>query len=217
MNRNLKSTKCLNVLNYFRKFEVICFFNRKIVKPCMQMPIYTISCILKLVTFIYSQCYNYEKVETDEPVFTSINEYLYSKEQHERVFYFVLTDIVDSTKKWCENGVYMHYEMLWHAKMGEKLILKHDGYIINREGDSFFVAFLDKSSAVNFATEYYKKINERRKNNNNSPLSLQARIAVSEAFCVAFLDQYRYSFLGDEIDNIAGFCNNINRAGMIIA
>ncbi|KAM0676927.1 hypothetical protein BDAP_002520 [Binucleata daphniae] len=135
----------------------------------------------------------YDKINKLEKKISSLPNF--SKDH----FYFVSTDIVDSTRLWNTKPNYMRREIAYHHRVGSILIYQLDGYESKKEGDAYFAVFDNLINAVKFATEFQKLMMGR--------LSLRIGISKGEAI-VVHVDE-RYLFLG----NAATHANSVCDAG----
>lgn len=102
-------------------------------------------------------------------------------------FYFVSTDIVDSTMLWNRSPEFMRREIAHHHRVGSMLIHEFDGYESKKEGDAYFAVFKNLRNAIKFAIEFKKSM--------AGHLSLRIGISKGEAVIV-FVDE-RYLFMGN--------------------
>ncbi|KAG0441687.1 putative serine/threonine-protein kinase/receptor [Dictyocoela muelleri] len=130
-------------------------------------------------------------------------------------YFFVLTDIVNSTGLWVNNFHAMQKSIFMHNKLVISLCKSFNGYISKYEGDSFLLVFSNLKNAIQFSlelqyrlmfvnwNEYILKNNVYYKKKEKIFMrGLQVRISITHGCALKMKFQNNYSFLGDPIDEL---------------
>lgn len=112
-------------------------------------------------------------------------------------FYYVSTDIVDSTRLWNIDPGTMSKNIEFHHRIGSMLIHSCEGYESKKEGDAYFAVFENGQDAIEFANEFQNALKGR----------LILRIGICEGEALIVNVDEKYVFIGEASNKANFICN----------
>ncbi|KAM0685705.1 hypothetical protein COBT_003082 [Conglomerata obtusa] len=129
------------------------------------------------------------------------------KEYTRANFYFVSTDIVDSTRLWNVDPKTMSKHIEFHHRIGSILIHNCEGYESKKEGDAYFAVFENGLDAFRFANEFQNALKGR----------LMIRIGICEGEALIVKVDEKYIFIGEACNKANFICNAGDRFDFLIS
>lgn len=102
----------------------------------------------------------------------------------------VLTDIVSSTKLWCDSYEEMSMAITQHDYIALELVDKYRGTISRNEGDSFFIFFDSVNDATKFSLMFRKQIQQIKVLGKNLGIKIAIHAGVVKMSAGGNLDAY---------------------------
>ncbi|KAF9764525.1 hypothetical protein NGRA_0491 [Nosema granulosis] len=102
----------------------------------------------------------------------------------------VLTDIVSSTKLWCDSYEDMSMAITKHDYIALNLIEKYNGVVSRNEGDSFLIFFDSVKNAVGFSLKFNKQIQQIKVLGENLKIKIAVHAGVVKLSAGKSLDAH---------------------------